>query len=69
MTEDEHVCKNENKDKPMVRADTDKPHRCPSCWSVLASVWDGGSVRWWRSYRCQCCGQKFARWPWLNRTS
>lgn len=71
----EHACKGENEHAPLLRADRDKPHRCPACWSVLSYglrfPWkrqDGWRVRWWRWYRCACCGQRVARWFWLPRS-
>jgi DNA-directed RNA polymerase subunit RPC12/RpoP len=71
-----HICLGANVDAPMLRADTDKPHRCPECGSVASYgdrfPWkqqDGTRIRWWRSYRCACCGQRFARWRWLPEAS
>jgi hypothetical protein len=69
-----HICLGVNEAAAMLRADIDKPHRCPECWAVASYgdrfPWkrqDGIRIRWWRSYRCACCGQRFARWPWLPR--
>ena len=68
-----HTCFGQNAAAPMLRADNDKRHRCPACWSVASYgerfPWpkqDGIRIRWWRFYRCACCGQRFARWPWLR---
>jgi len=68
----EHACLGQNVGAPIRHADTDKPHRCPACWAVASYgerfPWkrqDGTAIRWWRCYRCACCGQRFARWTWL----
>ncbi|WNI19224.1 hypothetical protein [Actinacidiphila sp. ITFR-21] len=50
----------------LVRADLDKPHRCPACWTSGASEATGRTVRVWRAYTCPHCGQRFARRPLLR---
>jgi hypothetical protein len=43
----------------LIHADSDKPHRCPACWSVTED-----KVALLRIMRCEC-GQRFAIRPWL----
>lgn len=37
-----------------VRANGDKPHRCPRCHGIPQAIYDDpkGKARWWRTYRC-----------------
>ena len=47
-----------------VHWNTDKPHRCPRCHTVV----DAGQSPTWRAvYECCRCWIRFARWPWLVR--
>jgi ribosomal protein L37AE/L43A len=45
----------------LVRADLDKPHRCPSCYQSGASQETDWAVKIWHAYTCPRCGQRFAR--------
>lgn len=45
----------------LVRADLDKPHRCPSCYRSGASEATGWVIKPWHVYTCPYCGQRFAR--------
>ena len=52
-------------ERPVVRWNHDKPHRCPSCHAVAVS---GRYVaRWWRRYECCRCRTRFAALPCLWR--
>lgn len=46
----------------ILKADTDKPHRCPACWRIPDRLWVPGSRwRFWLTYECQN-GHRFAGW-------
>lgn len=51
----------------LAHADSDKPHRCPNCWTG-AAVYDspGGRFQYWRAYTCPRCGQRYAKRPFLR---
>lgn len=36
-----------------VRANADKPHRCPLCWRVC--TWDRPQLYWWSLVSCSKC--------------
>jgi hypothetical protein len=50
---------------PVMKADLDKPARCPACWTIPDRIWDSGRTRFWRTYTCRN-GHRFALWrrPW-----
>lgn len=47
----------------ILKADTDKPHRCPACWRIPDAIWEDkkGYARLLRTYTCPN-GHRFARW-------
>lgn len=46
----------------IMPADTDKPHRCPKCWTIPDIIWDSHKhARLWTTYICRN-GHRFARW-------
>lgn len=47
----------------VVRWNTDKKHRCPSCHAVTV---DDQRPSWRETYDCCRCGTRFARWPVLS---
>ncbi len=49
---------------PVVRWNTDKPHRCPECHAIAVA---GGRPSEWRVYACCRCGIRFTRHPRLAR--
>lgn len=49
---------------PVLRWNTDKPHRCPDCHAVAVSI---ETPRSWRVYTCCRCATRFTRWPRLAR--
>lgn len=66
MQGDDEVTKREVNVVPyLVRADLDKPHRCPACYRSGASEITDWRVKVWRTYECPWCGQRFARRPLL----
>ena len=38
-----------------VRANSDKPHRCPECHRITDHAHLSGRARWWRTYTCSAC--------------
>lgn len=46
----------------ILKADTDKPHRCPECWRIPDAIYDDPrGVRYFQTYTCQN-GHQFAMW-------
>lgn len=48
----------------VLRWNTDRPHRCPSCYAVAVDLERPRSTC---VYTCCDCGVRFARWPFLGR--
>lgn len=50
----------------IFRADSDKPHRCPACWTIPDLIWERhGHARRWCVYTCRY-GHRFTRIPLLG---
>ena len=45
---------------PVIRWNTDKPHRCPDCHAVAVDMERPSK---WRVYTCCRCATRFTRWP------
>lgn len=43
----------------LVRANGDKPHRCPQCHRIPDDVRRIGRAQYWRTYWCSVC---YVRW-------
>lgn len=51
----------------IFKADDDKPHRCPACWTIPDKIYDShGHAHRWYIYRCRY-GHRFTRIPLLGR--
>lgn len=50
--------------KTVRRWNSDKPHRCPKCHTVVD---DGDLTSSWKTYQCCQCSTRFTRWPRLSR--
>lgn len=51
----------------IFRADSDKPHRCPVCWTIPDEIWESSRPMWrWHVYRCRQ-GHRFTKVPLLGR--
>jgi hypothetical protein len=44
-----------------VRANGDKPHRCPLCHSIPDRAWRDGRARAWALYQCSYCDVRWWR--------
>ena len=66
-------------DVKLVRANGDKPHRCPRCHGIPDKAWNHGHARLLAIYECERCDVRWWRtwndltwrdhlWIWRSRT-